>query len=152
MLTAEFSLVGEIEAAGNSSVVRNYGPVVDNAVEYGNTYVYRLKTYDRDGSFSYSEERTVTLTGINGVVELNQPSPNPVNSTSSISYSLSQSANVTIYVIDATGKEVAKLFDGMQTAGTHNLNVNASNFASGAYQVVLRSGDILRTVNMNVVR
>lgn len=147
-----FTKVGEMEAAGNSSVVRNYGPVVDNAVEYGNTYVYRLKTYDRDGSFSYSEERTVTLTGINGVVELNQPSPNPVNSTSSISYSLSQSANVTIYVIDATGKEVAKLFDRMQTAGTHNLNVNASNFASGAYQVVLRSGDILRTVNMNVVR
>ncbi|MBX3043668.1 MAG: T9SS type A sorting domain-containing protein [Candidatus Kapabacteria bacterium] len=147
-----FTKIAEMEAAGNSSVTLNYGPVVDNNVEYGKTYIYRLKALDRDGSFSYSDERTVTLTGLSGVIELGQARPNPVRSESTIEYTMSQSANVEITLVDASGKEVARLYSGMQTAGQHILNVDAKDLASGVYQVVLRSGDVMLISNVNVVK
>jgi hypothetical protein len=147
-----FTKIAEMEAAGNSSVTLNYGPVVDNNVEYGKTYIYRLKALDRDGSFSYSDERTVTLTGLSGVIELGQARPNPVRSESTIEYTMSQSANVEITLVDASGKEVARLYSGIQTAGQHILNVDAKDLASGVYQVVLRSGDVMLISNVNVVK
>jgi hypothetical protein len=147
-----FVKVGEIEAAGNSSVIRNYGPVVDNSVEYGNTYIYRLKSYDKDGNFKLSEERTITLTGINGAAWLGQAMPNPVSSESVLEYRISQTSNIEISLVDASGKETMKLFSGVQAAGTHNLNISARNLASGVYQVVLRSGDIMLTSSINVVK
>lgn len=147
-----FVKIGEIEAAGNSSVTRNYGPIVDNNVEYGNTYVYRLKSYDKDGSFKISEERIVSLTGINGIAWLGQASPNPVRNESVIQYSISQNSDIEITLIDASGKEVSKLFNGHQTSGIHNLNITAINLASGVYQVVLRSGDIVLTSSINIVK
>lgn len=147
-----FTKIGEMEAAGNSAVIRNYGPVVDNAVEYGQTYVYRLKALDRDGSFSYSDERTVTLTGISGVLSLGQARPNPVSTESVMEYSLSESANIEITLVDASGKVVANLFNGMQAAGAHMLNIDAKSIPSGVYQVVLRSGDVMLTNSINVLK
>lgn len=150
--TSFFTKIGEMEAAGNSAVIRNYGPVVDNAVDYGKTYIYRLKSIDRDGTPSYSDERVVTLTGINGVAQLGQARPNPVSTETSLDYSLSENANIEITLVDASGKVVANLFNGMQTAGQHILNINAKEIPSGVYQVVLRSGDIMITNNINVVK
>lgn len=147
-----FTKIGEMEAAGNSSVVRNYGPVVDNNVEYGKSYIYRLRSFDRDGSSSLSEERIVTLTGINGVATLGQPTPNPVNNETVVTYSLSNAGNIEITLVDANGKEVERLYTGSQTAGTHNLNISARNIASGVYTIVLRSGDLMITTPMNVVK
>ena len=147
-----FIKIAEMEAAGNSAVLLNYGPVVDNAVEYGNTYIYRLKTYDRNGDYSYSDERTVTLTGLNGSARLEQAYPNPVSLESVMEYYLSESGNIEISLVDASGKVVAGLYSGNQTAGIHNLNINAKNIPSGVYQVVLRSGDIMLTRSINVVK
>ena len=141
-----------MEAAGNSAVLLNYGPVVDNAVEYGNTYIYRLKTYDRNGDYRYSGERTVTLTGLNGTARLEQAYPNPVSLESVMEYYLSASGNIEISLVDASGKVIAGLYSGNQTAGIHDLNINAKNIPSGVYQVVLRSGDIMLTRSINVVK
>lgn len=150
--TGLFIKLAEMEAAGNSSVIRNYGPVVDNNVEYGKTYTYRLKSIDRDGVYAYSDERVVTLTGLNGVMELGTANPNPVTSESRIEYSLSEGSTIDIVLIDASGREVSKLYSGMQTAGTHVLNINAKDLANGVYQVVLRSGDVMLTRSINVVK
>jgi len=147
-----FTKIAEMDAAGNSAVIRNYGPVVDNAVEYGKTYVYRLKTIDRNGDHAYSDERVVTLTGISGYAELGQARPNPVTTESSLDYTLSQNASIEITLVDASGKEISRLYSGMQTAGSHILSINAKDIPSGVYQIVLRSGDIMLTRSINVIK
>jgi hypothetical protein len=147
-----FTKIAEMDAAGNSAVVRNYGPVVDNAVEYGKTYVYRLKTIDRNGDHAYSDERVVTLTGIGGYAELGQARPNPVSTESTLDYTLSQNASIEITLVDASGKEISRLYSGMQTAGSHILNINAKDIPSGVYQIVLSSGDIMLTRSINVIK
>lgn len=147
-----FTKIGEMEAAGESSVLLNYGPVVDNAVDFGNTYIYRLKVVDRDGTPSYSGERTVVLTGLNGSAWLSQAMPNPVSGVSTLEYSISESSNVEIVLIDASGKVAAELYNGSKAAGTYTLNIDAKTLPSGAYQVVLRANGIVLSNSINVIK
>ena len=66
--------------------------------------------------------------------ELNQNYPNPFNSSTKISYRLNNpSQNVTLSIYDVSGNLVEKLFDGVQSAGAHTINWNASKYSSGTY-------------------
>lgn len=150
--TSSYVKIDEMAAAGNSSVIKHYGPVVDNKVSYGNTYSYRLKTLDRDGSHSYSDEQIVTMTGLSGAAWLGTASPNPANGESKVSYRLSESGSLRISMYDASGKEIAVLFDGTQTSGEHVLNINAGNYMSGLYTLVLQSGNIHLTTPITIVK
>ena len=92
------------------------------------------------------------MTGISGYAELGQARPNPVTTESSLDYTLSQNANIEITLVDASGKEISRLYSGMQTAGSHIQKIDAKNLPSGVYQVVLRSGDIMLTRSINVIK
>lgn len=146
-----FGKIAELPAAGFSNEAKFYGPVVDENVTLGNTYAYRLKSVDKDGSSEYSEERIVNLSTEFGVIELGNPSPNPAVSSTSVEYSLSQNNLVQISLFDVNGASVYTT-DFMQNAGrfTHNFNLN--NIASGSYTVVLRVGDVTLTKNINIVK
>ncbi|MEP1152258.1 MAG: T9SS type A sorting domain-containing protein [Balneola sp.] len=65
---------------------------------------------------------------------LEQNYPNPFNPSTSISYSLPTSSNVTISVYDISGRKVSTLLSNQSTsAGTHQINFDATNLASGIY-------------------
>lgn len=64
---------------------------------------------------------------------LEQNYPNPFNPATTISYSLPSSGNVSMKIFDAAGIEQMTLVNSFQTAGTYNVNWNATDFASGIY-------------------
>ncbi len=59
--------------------------------------------------------------------------PNPFNPTTSISYSIPSDGFVSVRVYDMLGRLTAKLVDGEQTAGSHNVTFDATSLSSGAY-------------------
>jgi len=65
--------------------------------------------------------------------ELSQNYPNPFNPTTFISFSIPQSAFVTLKVYDVIGKEVANLVSEQKDAGNYKVNFDASKFSSGVY-------------------
>lgn len=65
--------------------------------------------------------------------ELSQNYPNPFNPTTTIEFSLPQSAKVNIEVYNALGESVSTLIDGNMNAGVHRINWNASSLSSGIY-------------------
>lgn len=71
---------------------------------------------------------------------LEQNFPNPFNPTTSISYALAKSGMVSLKVFDVLGREVATLVNGAQDAGRHNVQLNATNLASGMYIYRIESG------------
>ncbi len=69
---------------------------------------------------------------------LYQNYPNPFNPVTNIKYSIMsnmkrQTSNVRLVIFDITGKEVKKLVDKDQSAGTYLVDWNASGFSSGVY-------------------
>ncbi len=60
-------------------------------------------------------------------------SPNPFNSSATISYELRYASYVTLHVYDATGRLVAKLVDGWRQAGAHQITFDGSDLPSGIY-------------------
>jgi DNA-binding beta-propeller fold protein YncE len=65
--------------------------------------------------------------------KLSQNYPNPFNPTTKINFELPQSGYTTLKVYDMLGSEVATLVQNELTAGTHAVNFNAANLASGTY-------------------
>jgi hypothetical protein len=55
-------------------------------------------------------------------------------------------------VYDITGREVAVLVNGFQTAGTHQVTFNASSLSSGIYFYKLQAADNVFTKKMMVLK
>jgi Secretion system C-terminal sorting domain len=67
--------------------------------------------------------------------ELAEPYPNPFNASAVISVTLPETSDLTVSVFSVTGQQVASLANGMTSAGTHQLHLDAANLASGVYFV-----------------
>ena len=59
--------------------------------------------------------------------------PNPFNPSTEIKYSLAEQSYVKLILYDILGKKIKDLFVGEQSAGSHEINFNASNLSSGVY-------------------
>jgi len=66
--------------------------------------------------------------------------PNPVSSETKFSYTLAERAPVTLVVHDVLGREVGRLVNATQDAGSYNVNFDASKLATGTYVYTLNAG------------
>jgi len=65
--------------------------------------------------------------------------PNPFNPLTKIKFSLPKPGKVQINVYNILGQRVAKLLDAKKSAGTYNINWDASKMSSGMYFIRLES-------------
>ncbi len=72
---------------------------------------------------------------------LSQNYPNPFNPATVISYQLAVNSFVTVRVYDELGREVSRLVNGNQSAGSHSVRWDGANFSSGVYFYELNAGD-----------
>lgn len=64
---------------------------------------------------------------------LNQNYPNPFNPTTTISYQLPFTSQVSLKIYDVLGNEIADLVNDVKEAGRHEVNFNATSVSSGVY-------------------
>jgi len=83
---------------------------------------------------------------------LAQNYPNPFNPSTTIEYSLPEQTDVSIKIYDVLGNELEVLFSGNESAGTHSLNWNASNYASGIYFYKMSAGSFNQVNKMLLVK
>jgi flagellar hook assembly protein FlgD len=65
---------------------------------------------------------------------------------------LQQPAMTTVTVVDINGRTVATIHDGDLTAGTHELTLDASALANGAYTIVVNADGAWATSAIRVAR
>jgi photosystem II stability/assembly factor-like uncharacterized protein len=91
---------------------------------------------------------------------LEQNYPNPFNPSTKIVFTIpavitsgtKQSQSVTIKVYDILGSEVATLVNEEKSAGTYEVDFNATGLTSGVYFYTLNAGDIVQTKKMILIR
>lgn len=74
--------------------------------------------------------------------------PNPVTGTSQVRCTLDSTATVRLSVVDAVGREVLLLHEGLLARGRQAFDLDARGLVPGAYVVRWASGDMLRTVRI----
>jgi hypothetical protein len=86
------------------------------------------------------------LNGVDAAPEISSPAftleqnyPNPVTSQTKIGYTLSERSPVTLTVHDLLGREVSRLVNATQDAGTYTVNFDGSNLPSGSYIYTLNA-------------
>lgn len=77
--------------------------------------------------------------------------PNPFNATIQIEYELPRAGDVQLSIHNTLGQQVATLFDGRATAGTHTLNWSP-DAASGVYFVKFASGEFVTSRKILYIR
>ena len=83
--------------------------------------------------------------------------PNPFNPLTTISYELLTDGIVNIVIYDLIGKKIKTLVSGFQTAGSENVNWNATNsqgqpVSSGVYLYKIQAGDFVDTKKMILLK
>jgi hypothetical protein len=76
--------------------------------------------------------------------------PNPFSHTTDISYELAEDSEVSITVMDLTGRKLLDINSGFQTAGRHNTRIDASGLDAGIYLYTLKAGGFTETKRMTV--
>ncbi len=104
------------------------------------------------GSLVYTE-----LSQIPDKYSLDQNYPNPFNPTTTIQYGLPENTDVTLYVYDITGQEVARLVDHSQVAGWYTIRWNGTNqdgtpVGTGMYFARFQAGKYSKVIKMVYLR
>lgn len=107
---------------------------IDELIEYGTTGV-------SDGAVNRMPQRFL----------LSQNYPNPFNPSTTISYSLPKTANVSLRIFNTLGQEVALLVNEQRSPGYYQVQWNA-NVPSGIYFYRLQAGSFIETKKLVLLR
>lgn len=166
-----------VEIIGNGSVVFNperKGLVFDNGTKVeltavpdsGNQFVSwggDLSGTDNPQTLTVDTEKNVTvsfdpltdleeLSDVPNVYFLQQNYPNPFNPTTSIQFSIKQSAVTSLVLYDILGQKVKTLFEKDLKAGIHNYSLDASDLSSGLYLYQIQSGNFIATKKLMLLK
>lgn len=123
----EWTTLSTLAGAGNSSELKSY-EMWDFNPTFGLNY-YRLKQVDFDGSFTYSEIRSVDFNATHALIF-----PNPSQGLITI-HGIDQHLE-TILIYDALGRIV---YERKIPEGELKMQIDLSFLPNGSYQIVLKS-------------
>ena len=130
-----FNPIGTVAASGNTSTEANYNfrdPEVAN--EQSLNVFYRLKMFDLNGTYRYSNVVKVTLPGIQNDMTI---SPNPAVTDVKASVTSAEDCDAEWQVIDAAGRVLLKNSVSLRK-GNNDLNINMSQIPSGTYYLKIK--------------
>jgi hypothetical protein len=78
--------------------------------------------------------------------------PNPFNPSTTITFSLEATNNVSLKIMDILGREVATLVNQALAPGTYSVKWDASSFPSGVYFYTVRAGGQFVTQRMMLTK
>lgn len=142
-LDVNFTVTDKVEDSKNTNIVfivSNYtgstlGPIQQGHEMPLESSVSSVKTSDDASSFTMKSH------------------PNPAIANTTITYSLTERAPVSLVVRDVLGREVARLVSNqMQDAGTYDAGLDVSKLSNGSYFYTLTAGEKSLTGSVLVTR
>ncbi len=129
---------------GSTSAKHEY-QFIDQAVQPGVTYLYRLADVDYSGKVTWHEEVEVKVEAVDGqtplVFGLHKAYPNPFNPTLTIPYGLTEDGQMTLKVYNLRGELVEELMSAYALKGAYSINWQPENLNTGLYIIRMQAGN-----------
>jgi hypothetical protein len=87
-----------------------------------------------------------------GVVTLGPSFPNPARGSTTITFELPRSAQVSLRLFDVAGRVVQRVVEGPRERGRHSVRVSTDRLPRGSYVFELRAAGAVETRRLTVVR
>jgi hypothetical protein len=145
----KFERIGFVGGKGTTTELTDY--IFKDEIITTGIYIYRLKQIDFDGTYTYSEEVEVEISGPKDFT-LYQNYPNPFNPSTTIKFDLPVESNVNINIYNSLGQLVETLIDKEMEAGYHEINFDASRLSSGVYLYQLQAKDYISVKKMLLIK
>ncbi len=78
--------------------------------------------------------------------------PNPFNSTTTISFSLPVRSQVSVNLLDESGRSIRNIYHGIENSGYHTMPIDAVGLPSGLYFARIEAEDKIDMIKMSLVR
>ncbi|MCL4305856.1 T9SS type A sorting domain-containing protein [bacterium] len=155
VLTRNGVEIAQVAGQGDSPSGHRY-TFVDRDVVNGTNYGYQLTAVDLNGGMTLfgSTVYATPQAGAGLVTEyaLMQNYPNPFNPNTTIEYALREAGQVSLKVFSVDGREVATVVNGLQDAGQHSVEFDASGLATGMYLYKLTVNGFTATQKMVLMK
>ncbi|GMU85788.1 MAG: hypothetical protein AMXMBFR48_10300 [Ignavibacteriales bacterium] len=122
--------LGFVGGAG-TSLSENHYRFMDELSQVGK-YKYRLKQFDFNGQYQYSDEIETEYNG-KFRFDLQQNFPNPFNSMTNINFTLQEKTLVKLILYDITGTEIKEILNEELESGYYSIQLNSEGLSSGIY-------------------
>lgn len=155
-----FSEFDSIAAGGTKESQTGFSFIIDSEIPKDTIIYLPISVYSEDEEYWQTEmpiqiiissikteNRTVPLT-----FKLEQNYPNPFNPITLINYQLPMINDVELSIYNLLGQKVATLLSEKQNAGYHQVEWDASGFASGIYYYRIEAGDYLEMKKMVLIK
>jgi hypothetical protein len=146
----ELGFVDSAAPGGTTTHVQTYEYAVGNL--HPGRHEFRLVQEDLDGTLHPTRSVSVNLRPRSGRF-LSAPTPHPVSSSSTVSFSVAASGPVTLRLFNLLGQKVATLYRGTPSPEERvSVDFSGARFAPGTYVLRLRSRKGRETRRVTVVR
>ncbi len=146
----DFNEISRVKSAGNSTSIQKYN-LADDRITKGARYYYKLLQVDLDGKIS--NEGIVSIYSISENNMHANLYPNPVNTTLNLNLSGKTDGDLTLTVINSTGKSVwSKVIS--DHAGSDNLmaDFEPNQFNDGIYFIHISSATFSEILRFVIIR
>ena len=142
-----FEKIGFVKGSGNSTLVNNYSLTDGNAFEKTNvsTLFYRLKQFDFNGAFTYSN--TVIVKKDIGNNEPVFVYPNPFKDKLNIDFAALAKGEITVQIIDVSGKIIEnKKLEVLP--GNNSILFETNHLVNGVYMMNIVGEGLNKTLKL----
>lgn len=142
----DFTTEYSVPARNNGSASNAYIKEDNESESLRNTYstlFYRIKQFDLNGEFVYSETRKVSFEKTTSISLY----PNPVQRKAKLTLDLDKNTNVTVQIFDATGKAVSTTTYRLQK-GFNSQEIDFGGLPAGKYNVMINDGVSVSTIRV----
>ena len=123
-----------------------------NLVVGGFSNAAHIQWFTRDEPLVVETSAGERLADLPEGYNLGQNYPNPFNPTTQINFEIGQAGMTSLKVYDLLGREVATLVNSDLPAGSHTIDFDAANLASGTYMYRLEANGYVLTRKMMLVK